>query len=301
MKKRNIIFIVCIILMNSLSGCKIRDKEYLMVCEKNEESTYGEVHRVVELYFVNDELILKNVFEEGEYDSNNHEEIVQEINDDYTKYSRFESVKYVANTSNNSSFTKQLTINLGNINEGLLEFFDEEAITKKNKIGYTYEYNQLKEKGYSCKLGELETNDTIIVKSLKIKPLEKIEFLSGGNDIYNGYEIEVTFEPYNVEHWGETNPQLMVWHDQKLYREIYETGPIVNEFLGRVDLPNKGYSSTVAIGNGTETWLNAEYINEEYMITFEDLQEYTERLDEVLITISYNSKTMSSQKVKVTK
>ena len=38
MKKRSIIFIVCIILMNSLSGCKIRDKEYLMVCEKNEES-----------------------------------------------------------------------------------------------------------------------------------------------------------------------------------------------------------------------------------------------------------------------
>ena len=301
MKRRIIIFIVCIILMNSLYGCRIRDKEYLMVCEKNEESTYGEVHKLVELHFVNDELLLKNTIEEGTYDVNNHKNVLEEINDDYVKYSTYEGVNYSGNAYDNSAFTKELSINVSEAKEYLSEFFDKEAISKKNKVSYTYEYNQLKEEEYSCKLEDVDVNDTIIVKSLKIKPLEKIEFLSGGNDIYNGYEIEVTFEPYNVEHWGETNPQLMVWHDQKLYREIYETGPIVNEFLGRVDLPNKGYSSTVAIGNGTETWLNAEYINEEYMITFEDLQEYTERLDEVLITISYNSKTMSSQKVKVTK
>lgn len=302
MKRLCFIALVSIFLTVSLCGCRIKDKEYLMVCEKSEESTYGSIHRVVELYFVNDELILKNIFEEGEYDSNNHEEIVQEINDDYTKYSRFESVKYVANTSNNSSFTKKLTINLGNMNEGLSEFFDKESISSKNKVSYTYEYNKLKENGYGCRLEELETNDTVIVKSLKIRPLETIElYSSNGNNYYNGYEIEVTFEPYNVEHWGETNPTIILWHNNKLYSEVYKLTPVGDKELGRGELPNKGYSSTVVIGTGLEQWLNPESLDEEHMITFDKVQEYTERLDEVLITIVYNSKTMSSQKVKVTK
>ena len=94
-----------------------------------------------------------------------------------------------------------------------------------------------------------------------------------------------------------------MWHDQKLYREIYDSGPIINELLGKVsELPKKANSSTVAIGTGDEQWLNPPVpIKEEYVITMEEIEEYIKALDEVLITVVYNSKTMRSQKVKVTK
>ena len=121
------------------------------------------------------------------------------INNDNVKYSAYEGVNYLGNTINNSSFTKQLTINLGNMNDSLLEFFDAEAISKKNKVSYSYEYSQLKENGYGCNLNEVDINDTIIVKSIKITPLERFEGImfneNGEKDIYTGFQIELTTEP----------------------------------------------------------------------------------------------------------
>ena len=305
MKKRSIIFIVCIILMNSLSGCIMKDKQYLMVCEKNEESIYGEVNRIVELYFVNDELLLKNIIEKGIYDVDNHEKVIEEINNDYVKYSAYEGVNYLGNTINNSSFTKQLTINLGNMNDSLLEFFDAETISKKNKVSYSYEYNQLKETGYACKLEDVDVNDTIIVKSIKITPLERFEGImfneNGEKDIYTGFQIELTTEPYNVESWeGDHNPVIIVWHDRKLYEEVFNVGMIDDRELGRVSLGKVGYTSMNSTGRGAEEIIN-DIDTIEFTILFDELKEYTERLDEVLITVVYNSKTMRSQKVKVTK
>ena len=306
MKKRSIIFIVCIILMNSLSGCKIRDKEYLMVCEKNEETTYGEVHRVVELSFVNDVLIEKKILENGSYDTNSHDDVAIEISNDYTKYSKYKNVKYTGSTSNNSNYSKETIIDLRQNEQNVYELFDIDAITKKQKISYTYEYNKLKENGYSCKLENVEVNDTVMVSKLQIIPVEEIG--TGGlneegvEDIHNGYRIEVTFEPYNVEHWGESDSAILVWHDRNLYKEVYGLGLADDKLLASASIPKKANSSTVIIGTGTEEWLNPPVpIKEEYMITFDELQEYVERLDEVLVTVVYNHKTMKSQKVKVTK
>lgn len=305
MKRIYVVFLICIILSFSLCGCRKRDKEYLMVCEKNKESTYGEVNRIVELYFVNDELLLKNIIEEGIYDVDNHEKVIEEINNDYVKYSAYEGVNYLGNTINNSSFTKQLTINLGTMNDSLLEFFDAEAISKKNKVSYSYEYSQLKESGYGCNLNEVDINDTIIVKSIKITPLERFEGImfneNGEKDIYTGFQIELTTEPYNVESWeGDHNPAIIVWHDRKLYEEVFNVGVIDDRELGRVSLGKVGYTSMNSTGRGAEETIN-DIDTIGLMISFDELKEYTERLDEVLITVVYNNKTMRSQKVKVTK